>query len=271
MQQNNIPCLVISLHTAKERRQHIIQEFGKQRIEFTFFDAITPDLIGSTCQKLGIDLINNQRLSQGEKACFLSHLSLWQKMIDENLDYLAIFEDDVYLGKDMKHFFQDKEWLSGIDLIKLEMFDKKMRIFKSNAKYINNHTIHTIKSTHLGAAGYILSQKMAVQLLNFIKSQDAKTLYAVDHILFEKPNNLIVHQINPALCIQADRYALFYDRTKSIDSQLENERFAFRQASLKPVQKLTPPQKIMREIKRPFFQLYNFIKNIGYYIEMEFK
>ena len=70
---------VISLTTAHDRRTHIDNEFDKQGIDFEFFDAITPDLIEATCQKLGINLLNNQRLSKGEKACFLSHVCLWQK------------------------------------------------------------------------------------------------------------------------------------------------------------------------------------------------
>ena len=68
---------VISVKTATKRREHIMCEFGKQGIAFEFFDAVTPTDISKYAQKLSIPIINNQRLTDGEKACFLSHVALW--------------------------------------------------------------------------------------------------------------------------------------------------------------------------------------------------
>lgn len=111
---------VISLRTAHDRREHIKAEFGKQSIHFEFFDAVTPDDIERISTQLNIPLANNQRLSLGEKACFLSHVCLWQKMIDDDLEHIAIFEDDVYLGENATVFLKD-DWLNfPFDIIKLE-------------------------------------------------------------------------------------------------------------------------------------------------------
>ncbi|WP_162816846.1 glycosyltransferase family 25 protein, partial [Moraxella canis] len=113
---------VISLSHAKERRDHIQAEFGKQGIEFEFFDAVTPIDTLAVCQQLGLSLHYNNTLSDGEKACLLSHALLWQKMIDENLDYLAVFEDDVCLGREANLVLTSSPFISDFDVIKLETY-----------------------------------------------------------------------------------------------------------------------------------------------------
>lgn len=211
---------VISLTTATERRKHIIREFGKHGIEFEFFDAITPDLIDDVCQKLTIDLNQNQRLSQGEKACFLSHVCLWQKMIDENTPYTVIFEDDVILSEDINQFL-DKNFISlcqHFDIIKLETFFEKTHLkYESTHK---NRTINQLKSPHMGASGYIISQQGAKYLLENIKNTPIHQMMAIDHVIFEMfIKQLNIHQINPAVCVQT----MFLDKT-SLPSQLEHYR-----------------------------------------------
>ena len=158
---------VISLTTATQRREHITQEFSKQNIPFEFFDAITPDTMVQACERLNIDLINNQRLSGGEKGCFLSHVILWQKMLDENLDYIAIFEDDIYLGENAQVFFNDENWLKNnqIDFIKTETFLQKRKLGSESILLVDNRSAKPLKEYHLGTAGYIISQKTALSLL----------------------------------------------------------------------------------------------------------
>jgi glycosyl transferase family 25 len=46
--------IVISLKTATARREHIVQEFGKQNIGFEFFDALTPDLARPLAEKCSL-------------------------------------------------------------------------------------------------------------------------------------------------------------------------------------------------------------------------
>ena len=47
--------MVISLSTAKERREHIMAEFAQQDVDFEFFDAITPVSLDLAISQLGLD------------------------------------------------------------------------------------------------------------------------------------------------------------------------------------------------------------------------
>lgn len=251
---------VISLSTAHDRRQHIENEFGEQGIEFEFFDAITPDLIEVTCQKLGIDLTQNQRLSNGEKAVFLSHVCLWQKMIDEDIKYLAIFEDDVYLGENAHLFLNNDTWVQAIDfdIIKLETWKELVHLGK-NSIDVFERQLKPLKSTHVGMAGYIINQKSAKKTLLYLKSLPSDYIFAIDHVVFGALlTELAVYQVCPALAMQADRL-----EHNHLSSQLTTERkdntfrYQTRDGVWVKFKKLI--KRIYRSIgKRTFYQIVPF-------------
>lgn len=115
---------VISLKNQHQRRAHMTQELGKQNIDFTFFDAIEGHDIARISHNLGLQVAQNTQLSQGEKGCLLSHVSLWQKMCDENLPHITILEDDIFLGQNAAAFLNSGTWLHDkpIELLKIETF-----------------------------------------------------------------------------------------------------------------------------------------------------
>ena len=66
-------------------------------------------------------------------------------MIDENLDYMAIFEDDVYLGNDAACFIKN-DWLYfEFDIIKLETQHELVHIGKS-IHHHGNRTLNPLKA-----------------------------------------------------------------------------------------------------------------------------
>ncbi|HMW03240.1 MAG TPA: glycosyltransferase family 25 protein [Acidobacteriota bacterium] len=95
------PIWVISLRRSTERRAHITQHLKEHNLPFEFFDAIdgqtlTPDQLAcydaqQACQCMGRELVPS------EIAIALSHLTLYQRMVDQNLDEVLILEDDVVL------------------------------------------------------------------------------------------------------------------------------------------------------------------------------
>ena len=74
---------VISLSSATLRRAHISSEFAKEKVDFEFFDAITPETMAQAVEDLGVD-ISKTELRKCEIACLLSHAVLWKKAVDEN-------------------------------------------------------------------------------------------------------------------------------------------------------------------------------------------
>ncbi len=255
--------IVISLATASERREHMLNEFKAKNVDFEFFDALTPEPAAAFAQELGLN-IDNQVLTKGEVACFMSHVFLWKKMLNDNIPYLAVFEDDIYLGEDAADFLSDSVWIDEEwHLIKLEEFTprialgKKIKVFDGNIE----RTLFQLKSKNLGTAGYILSSKGAEKLLNYIQTLDK--LIALDHLMFENVVNkqiLAVSQMKPALCIQDVTLCSAKDSIK-FASSLYKERLTRRKYNKKK-----GVDKLKLELQRFFLQVKTliFFKPVGF-------
>lgn len=250
---------VISLANAQERRKHIVSEFGKHQVAFNFFDAITPDRINQIAEDLLLD-IKTTDLRPGEIACLLSHVVLWKTVVDQNLDFIGIFEDDIYLGEQAAKVLSRTEWIpEDGHIIKVEAFYPKVTtsIKLKQIKCINRKLM-PLKSKHMGTGGYILSNQGAKELLAFIQSYEK--LIPIDHIMFKDyllQGKYHVYQMSPAVCIQD--FILMRDKT-NFPSYLSHDRKLRKGDSIRVNHKLMFKDKITREFVRLSAQLIRFVK-----------
>lgn len=242
---------VISLANANKRRQHILTEFGRQGIDFEFFDAVTPETNHAIANLLNIDL-KKAHLSQGEISCLLSHLFIWKKALDNQFDYVAVFEDDIYLGEDTNLILNNTDWIyPDWHIIKLETFYERT-IINNPITHIHNRFFHRLNHAHYGAAGYILSSQAIKDLFEFINSQEI--IYPIDKILFDSwiflTKNPII-QISPALCIQEK----ILNNKQNNKLKLSNSLDTYRNHWQPKKQKLTKAQKFKREFIRIYYKI----------------
>lgn len=255
---------VISLMASVKRRHHIILQFSNQNIDFNFFDAIEPHQNAKIATDLGVDITQCQ-LTPGEISCLLSHISLWQQMVDQQLSHMAIYEDDILLGESADQLLKSADWIPAyVDVIKLEKFADAAKM-KLNAKSVSaSRKIRQLTGKHLGAAAYILTLNSAEKLLTYVREQT--TLIAVDHIVFEifvANKQFNIFQLLPGVCIQSDR---LYPAEKAILSDLEQERrvrfnhfFAGQKKTKRSIN-----QKIYRELFRFVNQMCLFLGKLTF-------
>ncbi|OOF53967.1 glycosyltransferase family 25 protein [Rodentibacter trehalosifermentans] len=195
---------VISLTTAQKRRKHIENEFGKQNISFSFFDAVTPSNIEKIAKKLNITLDRSPEalLSDTEIGCALSHIFLWHFMLENQLDYINIFEDDIHLGENAKELLEIDYLPDDTDVLKLEA--NGILFGKDGAKKIKcDREIIPLSFKQSGTAGYTLTPKGARYLLG--KVQNKPLTLAADNLIFEEfvnQKDYKVMQLIPAICVQ---------------------------------------------------------------------
>ncbi|MDY6549758.1 glycosyltransferase family 25 protein [Acinetobacter faecalis] len=214
---------VISLNSAFKRRNHIISEFGRQNISFEFFDALTPQVAISLANNMGL-IIQNNFMTDSEVACFMSHVSIWDKMINENISHVAIFEDDVILGEDVNQFLSSSDWFrNDWNIVKIEKFNKRVVLSNVDAESPSpERKLKKLLSKHYGCAGYILSLNAAKELIAYLEKNP--TLIPLDHIVFEHFMSVSkgkILQLNPAICIQDSVLQGSHD---NFPSDLELER-----------------------------------------------
>ena len=205
--------VVISISTANKRRNHIIEQFGQKQILFEFFDAFTPsDRLGAHLQRYLPNVETTSKLTAGEKGCLMSHFMLWKKCVEDNLDYISIFEDDILLGENAEQFLANDEWLKvrfnfqEIFVLRLETFLMPVQLeHQQQILPFQERNMDILKSKHFGTAGYIISNGAARYLINLFENLAVDKVKAIDEIMFNEQVNVgiyQVYQLNPAICVQ---------------------------------------------------------------------
>ena len=142
----------ISLLTATMRQERMQQRFRHFGMEVTGWMAATPD----TCT----DAFHGA-MRPSEKACAQSHINIWRHMVQADLEYALILEDDACF---------DKEWQLKLEQFSDKVLDPEWNVIMLNASE-SMKPIHTwLRSMEQYlTAGYVLSQHGARQLLERFK------------------------------------------------------------------------------------------------------
>ncbi|KAL5484486.1 hypothetical protein EMCRGX_G020997 [Ephydatia muelleri] len=94
---------MISLARRPERRNRMLACLDELAFNYTLFDAVDGrELNQSYVDSLGIHYLPGWRdpwgerpMTMGEVGCFLSHYTIWEKMVEQQLKRVLILEDDV--------------------------------------------------------------------------------------------------------------------------------------------------------------------------------
>ncbi len=152
------------LHT-KQR----LEEVGFQNLHFyKGFDGFQEDLSGVALQ-LGFSGVYAQDIASrpGNIACTLSHISLWKKVVDEQLPYLLIFEDDALPHPNFRQLAPAwwEKTPQDLDIILLgnQMNTEIQELYDTNTLIVK----HPAFCLH----AYIVTQKGAQRLLELVRAQ----------------------------------------------------------------------------------------------------
>jgi len=142
------------------------------------------------------------RLTPAEIACFESHRSAWQLLVDSGESWLAVFEDDVLLAPPIAKLLATELWIpERTDLVKLETFDVRVAI-AAKGSVVEGVSLHRLQTTHCGAAGYILSRRCAIELLAKTQNFSEPVDIVMFHHEHEVCRDVRILQTVPAVCIQ---------------------------------------------------------------------
>jgi GR25 family glycosyltransferase involved in LPS biosynthesis len=156
-------CLL--LKSNKKRTDHVNENLLKHIPSLEIFPAIE----GKTNQleyHLGKRTINENLLKfcrRGQLACLLSHVEIWKKMVNENIEKCVVIEDDSMVSKD----FQDK-------------FDKIYNLLPEDADFLylyvhpdckreTNEKLFAKGYFTYGTVAYYITNKLAKELIIFFE------------------------------------------------------------------------------------------------------
>jgi glycosyl transferase family 25 len=191
--------LIINLANATVRRKFQKGQLKKLGLSYQISNAVSTDDISDKIYK--DHYFDWQRpLRNVEVACYYSHRSAWQKIIDNNKPAL-ILEDDALLSKHSAEVLESLTEFTDADFVQLEIRNRKKLIAKEGVKITPRHKLHRLYLDRTGAAGYVLWPTGARKL---IERENKHGIGLADaHIT--ACYGLISYQVEPAVIIQLDQ------------------------------------------------------------------
>ncbi|UTC76287.1 glycosyltransferase family 25 protein [Treponema sp. OMZ 792] len=158
---------IVNLKESTDRRQHMIEEMKKTNLQYEFFDAVNgKDIknIEEVYDKESAIKEYGRELKLGEIGCAMSHLLIFKKMIEEDIEQALIFEDDIIISNDFNKVFSEILKLDNNGIILLGQSDKKLKTKIYFQNIAQHYKLKKIFNSGYGTYGYIICKKTAEKI-----------------------------------------------------------------------------------------------------------
>lgn len=189
--------LLINLERRRDRLEFMRAQLAALGLPFERIEAID-----CSTGDFGVD---TPTITAAERACALSHRKAWQHFLVSGQQRCLILEDDVILSPALKPFLDNPANIPPeIELLHLETRLMRTRLGLPRDSGVRGFRIHRLRSTHFGAAAYVMSRAFADAAVRDLTDFGDP----VDHVLFGTGEDCFyptaAHQLRPALGIQAE-------------------------------------------------------------------
>ena len=154
---------IINLKESSERRLKMQAQLDKTELKYEFINGVNgKDLSDAELKEIVYDYPNCM-LTKGEIGCALSHLSIYKKMVNENIEQALVLEDDAVLThniEDIISTIQKIDKLTKPNVYLLSYVDSYIK----NKKLDDN--IFKVYQAILAHA-YIINKKAAKRFISF--------------------------------------------------------------------------------------------------------
>lgn len=163
------PVLVVSLPDAIERRRRIEDQLSRLSIRYQFIDAVDgraglPQEFEAMIDRPRTETSLGRKMADAEYACALSHISIYRRIVSEDLPGAIILEDDAIVGTMFAQFCQTR----GYDLADLIQLDHLHgAVWKFSGQIRLTDTVRLVKAARNASltTGYSISSRGAAHIL----------------------------------------------------------------------------------------------------------
>ena len=184
IEKNNIK--VVNLKRREDRKKSMIDQFNKENIlNYEFIEALDGNELKESEELRLLFECNNFNYRKGIMGCALSHIQLWNNLInDNNNNYYIILEDDLELSTNFKEklnqhckLFEENN-LEHLSLGTYECNYSEQDKIKTNEITIFQKNVYKFWNITFG---YIISKEAAKKMVSFINKCSIKC--AIDNPL----------------------------------------------------------------------------------------
>lgn len=161
-----IPIFVVSLARAADRRAAMHAHLSGLGLAFEIIDAVD----GRTLAPEQVDAImpKGTPLSLGDLGCYLSHMSIYKRMVAEGIGLALILEDDASLNPMVAPLLRDNTIVDGFDICFLDSWfvGKEGRIYfdpDDRIQFDRTFTAHRVAPPPHGTHAYLITADLAAR------------------------------------------------------------------------------------------------------------
>ena len=165
------PIHIINLKTRQDRKEKIEQKLKLSGINsYDFFEAINGKELEPSSELFSLFERNDFNYKKGVIGCALSHIYLWNKLInDTEHDFYIILEDDISFCDNFKKYLNDVCKL----FVEKKLEHLALGEYNSDKQFPEKNSIIETYSKNLykewnTAFAYIISKSAAIKVLNYI-------------------------------------------------------------------------------------------------------
>lgn len=153
---------IVNLKDNIDRRNRMKNQLNNSNFNYQFIEAVKGSDLTDEQIKSKVQDYPNCLLTKGEIGCALSHINIYQKMVDESIEYALVLEDDAIVPKNLE------KTINGIIRQDIK-HNRNVYLLSEVISYIENKKLHSnIYSAYhaCGAHGYLINFKAAKKLLS---------------------------------------------------------------------------------------------------------
>ena len=165
---------VLNRASEKTRLEHFRIQAGRLRQSFARVEAQDPALVAVSESLNRYDEVRNQQqyyraLTQAEIATYLSHRQAWQRMVEDDLDFAVVLEDDVLLANSFTYLARTIAQLEQPWHV-LKLAEPYARVKSKAVERCGAATLVRYPNIPLGTSAYVVSREGAEALLQWSES-----------------------------------------------------------------------------------------------------
>ncbi len=244
--------LLINMDGAHERLAHFQAQAAAAGLDFERVAAVNGRAMSEADLERHRDRAAIYPLSGAEIGCALSHRRAWEKIVEANVAWGCVFEDDACLVPDAGSVIS--AWPHDRDvpiIVKLEATNGHPVALEKKEMLFAGRSLRALRGLSIGTAGYAINRSACLALLQM----PARYAVPLDLYLFSKRHGAVrgitTFHLDPAPVIQADRL-----ETLAADTALAS---TIRERG----KRLRPRPPVTKLVRREFYRLREQVLEIG--------
>lgn len=168
--EDEMNIFVVNLKKSVEKRQKLEAQFQKLGIHnYEFIEAVYGADLSEEDLATKVYDYENCALTPGEIGCSLSHIYIYQEMVDRNIPYALVIEDDVTLPEDLIEFLNHAKDTIDVPYSKLITLGEanKISLLREHSQYkdYREYTAVTAFCTYAYLVNLEAAKSLSQQLL----------------------------------------------------------------------------------------------------------